>query len=94
VAIASHEPKYGRVYGARLERVVVVFPATLESAVVTVGDVLVSVYHAVQRSAIEYHGEFCAKRAIEGRRKFPASGQADLTANVHTPAVEELLEDH
>jgi hypothetical protein len=61
-----------------LERVVVVFPTTLDSEVVTVGDVLVAVYHAVQESAIEYHGEFGVKRAIEGRRTFVAWGQAAL----------------
>jgi len=77
-----------------LERVVVVFPATLDSAVVTVGDVLVAVYRAVQESAIEHHGESGVKSAIEGRKSFSASGQADLTANVYTPVIEELCEDH
>jgi len=77
-----------------LERVVVAFPATLDSAVVTVCDVLVAVYRAVQESAFERHGEFGAERASEGRRSFPASGQADLTANAYTPTIEELHEDH
>jgi hypothetical protein len=60
-----------------LERVVVIFPATLDGAVVTVSDVLVAVYRAAQESALEHHGNFSAKRTIEGRRNFPASGQAD-----------------
>ena len=48
-----------------LDRVVVVFPATLDSAVVTVGDVLVAVYRAVQESAFERHGEFGTKQLDE-----------------------------
>jgi hypothetical protein len=36
-----------------LERLVVVFPAILESAVVTVDDVLITVHRAVQASAME-----------------------------------------
>ena len=77
-----------------LERVVVVFLATLDSEVVTVDDVLVAVYHAVQESAIEHHGEFGAKRAIQGRRTFVAWGQADLKDNTYIPVVEELGADH
>jgi len=77
-----------------LERIVVVFPATLDSAVVTVGDVLVAVYRAVQESSIEQHGEFGVKNGIEGRKSFSAPGRADLTANVYTPVIEELCEDH
>jgi hypothetical protein len=76
-----------------LERVVVVFPATLDSDVVTVGDVLVAVYHAVQESAIERHGEFGVKRGVEGR-SFPASGPADLTANTYTSSIKEFGKDH
>jgi hypothetical protein len=37
----------------------------MDSEVVTVGDVLVAVYHAVQESAIKHRGEFSAKRADE-----------------------------
>jgi hypothetical protein len=59
------------------ERVVVTFPATLDGAVVTVGNMIFAVYRAAQESAFEHHEDFSAKRAIEGRRKFPASGQAD-----------------
>ena len=77
-----------------LERVVVVLPYTLDSNVVTVSDVLIAVYRVVQESAFEHHGEFRAKRAIEGRREFLASGQADLRANVYIPTIEELREDH
>ena len=77
-----------------LERVVVAFPATLDSDVVTVGDVLVALYRAMQESAIEHHGRFGVKRSVEGRRNFRASGQADLTENTYTPAIEELGEDH
>jgi hypothetical protein len=77
-----------------LERVVVAFPDTLDSDVVTVGGVLVAVYRAVQESAFEYNGDFGIKRGVEGGRNFPAWGQADLTANAYTPAIEELGEDH
>ena len=77
-----------------LERVVVVFPTTLDSDVVTVGDVLVAVYCAVQESAFEHHTEFGAKRGVEGRKNLPAWGPADLTANAYTLAIEELGEDH
>jgi len=76
-----------------LERVIVVFPATLDSDVVTVGDVIVAVYRAVQESAIEHHSEFGMKRGVEGR-SFPASGRVELTANTHTPAIEGLGEHH
>ena len=51
-----------------LEGVVVVFPTTLDSAVVTVGDVIVAVHRAVQQSAFKHHREFGSKRRI----KFPA----------------------
>jgi hypothetical protein len=74
--------------------VVVVFPATLDSDVVTVGDVLVAVYRAIQESAIQYYGEFGAKCGAEGTSHCPASGQANLTANAYTPTIEELGEDH
>jgi hypothetical protein len=77
-----------------LERIVVVFPATLNSTVVTVCEVLVAVYQAVQESAFEHHAEFGTKRTIERRKNFPALGQADLTANTHAPTVHELGEDH
>ena len=95
-ATASHEPEYGGVYddcctrfGKGRRRI----PATLDSAVVTVGDVLIAVYRSVQESAVERHGEFGAEPTIEGRRQFPVSGQTDLKANVYTP-IEELGEDH
>jgi hypothetical protein len=77
-----------------LERAVVVFPTTLDSAVITIGDVLVAVYRAVQESAFEHHGEFGARRAIEGRKNFPASGPVDRTANAFARTIEELDEDH
>ena len=44
-----------------LERLVVVFPATLDSAVVTVDDVLIAVHRAVQASAMELRREFGTK---------------------------------
>jgi hypothetical protein len=59
-----------------LERVVVIFPATLDGAVVTVSDVLVAVYRAAQESALEHHGDFGVKPAIEGRRNFPESEES------------------
>ena len=77
-----------------LERVIVAFPATLDSDVVIVCDVLVAVYRAMQESAFEHRGGFGAKRGIEGRRNLLASAQADLMANTYTPAIEELGEDH
>jgi hypothetical protein len=52
-----------------LERLVVVFPATLDSAVVTVDDVLIAVHRAVQASAIELHsrgGTKYGQRSILG----------------------------
>ena len=58
-----------------LERVVVVFPATLDS------DVLVAVYHAVQEWAFEHHREFGTKRYHGGEK---GSGQADsVTVNAY-----------
>ena len=48
-----------------LESVVVVFPTTLDSAVVTVSDVLVAGYCAAQESAFEHHGDFGVKRMLE-----------------------------
>jgi hypothetical protein len=57
---------------------------------VTVCDVLV----IVQGSTFEHHGEFGTRRTIEGRKNFPALGQADLTANTHAPTVHELGKDH
>jgi len=77
-----------------LERVVVVFPATLDSDVVTVGDVFVAVYRALQESAFNYYGEFGGRRGVEVRRNLPLSYQADVKANTYTPAIEELGEDH
>jgi len=77
-----------------VERVVVVFPATLDSNVVTVGDVLVAVYRALQESAFNHYGEFGGRRGVEGRRILPLSYQADVKANTYTPAIEELGEDH
>ena len=76
------------------ERVVVVFPPTLDTAVVTAGNVLVAVYRGVQESAFEPHGEFGVKCAIKRRRSFAASGQADLMANAYTPAIEETGGEH
>jgi len=56
-----------------LERVVVVFPTTLDSYVVTVGDVLDAVYRAVKMSAIEH-----AKHVIADHKTLPVVGQIDL----------------
>ena len=53
-----------------LERLVVVFPATLDSRVVTVGDVLDAVYRAVQTPAIEHRER--------GRKNWLGLGQIDL----------------
>lgn len=56
------------------ERVVVVFPATLDTSVVTAGNVLVAVYRGMQESAFEPHREFGAKCAI--KRKFCSVGSS------------------
>ena len=61
-----------------LGRAIVVLPATSDNNVVTVSDVLVAVYRAVQESSIEHHGEFGAKRGAEDRKDFSGSRQADL----------------
>ena len=42
-----------------LGKVIVVFPATPVSGVVTIGDMLVAVYLVIHESCIEHHGEFC-----------------------------------
>ena len=77
-----------------LGRVIVVFPATSDSGVVTVGDVLVAVYRTVQESSIEHHGELASKHSVEGR-DLPASHQADLRENIKIiDTIEELGEDH
>jgi hypothetical protein len=78
-----------------LGRLIVVFPAMLDSGVITVGDVLVAVYRAVQESDIEHHGRVGAKRGADGRKDWSASRQAELKANTNTSIViEELGEDH
>ena len=78
-----------------LGRLIVVFPAKLDSGVVTVGDVLVAVYRAVQESGIDHHGKVGAKHGADGRKEWSASRQAELKANTNTNTViEELGEDH
>lgn len=73
------------------ERVVVIFPATLDGAAVTE---LICVYRAVEKSAFQHHREFGVKRAIEGIKNFPTSGQSDSKVNAYTPAFEEIGEDY
>ncbi|KIM38658.1 hypothetical protein M413DRAFT_447629 [Hebeloma cylindrosporum] len=75
-----------------LQRVVVVFPSTSDSDVVTVGDVLVTVYRAMQESAFEHHREFGAKRGAKGGRNNGLWGQT-APINGHPTAVEELGDD-
>jgi len=66
-----------------VEGVVVVFPATLDSAVVTIGGMLVAVYRTAQERFGGHHSEYG-----ESRRW----GQADLLANTQNPiAIEEFL---
>jgi hypothetical protein len=78
-----------------LGRLIVVFPAVLDSDVVTVGDVFVAVYRAVQESDIEHHGNVGTKRGADGRKDWSASRQAELKANANTNTViGELGEDH
>jgi len=78
-----------------LGRLIVVFPALLDSSVVTVGDVLVAVYRAVEQSGIEHHGKVSARPGADGRKGWSASGQARFQGNTNTSiAIEELGEDH
>jgi len=58
-----------------LEGVVVVFPTTLDNAVVTVSDVIVAVHRAVQQSAFEHHREFTESlaRNVLSRENKPSS---------------------
>jgi hypothetical protein len=78
-----------------LGRLIVVFPAMLDSSMVTVGDVLVAVYRAVQESVIEYHGKVGSKHGADERKDWSASRQAELKANPNTNIViQELGEDH
>jgi len=72
-----------------LERVVVVFPATLDSRVVTVGDVLDAVYRAVQTSVIEHR-----ERAAQGQNNWPGSGQVDLARWVAEEYVAKAVQKH
>jgi len=55
-----------------VEGVVVVFPATLDSAVVTIGGMLVAVYRTAQERFDGHHSEYGESRRC---------GQADLLAN-------------
>ena len=59
------------------ERPVVVFPTTLDTAVVTVDDVLIAVHRAVQASAMELHGGFGTKY---GQRSIPGSSPMILAS--------------
>ena len=53
-----------------LNMVIVVFPATLDSAVVTVGDVPVALYRAVQESVIELITEVLARNVLSKEEIF------------------------
>ena len=53
-----------------LKMVIVVFPATLDSAVVIVGDVPVAVYRAVQESIIELITEVLARNVLSKEENF------------------------
>lgn len=78
-----------------LGRVIVVFPATLDSSVVTVGDVLVAVYRTVQESGTAHHEDRGVKYGVEGWGDWPASRQAELSVNANTAMViEEFGEYH
>ena len=48
-----------------VERLVVVFPATLETGVISVGNVVVAEYRVVPEWVIECHGEIDGKRRIK-----------------------------
>jgi len=72
-----------------LERVVVVFPATLDSRVVTVGDVLDAVHHAVQTSAIEHR-----ERAAQRQNNWRGSGQGDMARWVAEEYVAKAVQKH
>ena len=66
-----------------LGKVIIVFPATPDGSVVTVGDVLVAVY-LVQESSIEHHGELAARSGVEERKNIPVSYQVELKAKIKT----------
>jgi len=74
-----------------VERAVVVFPATFDSAVVTVGDVLLAVHCAMRGRVVEQHDEFGVERRVEGRRDDPSRGQGERTGNGYN--IEEFRED-
>jgi hypothetical protein len=94
-ATASDEPEYGRVHGGRGPRPGQADRCIPRCDVVTVGDVLVAVYRAVQESDIEHHGNVGTKRGADGRKDWSASRQAELKANANTNTViGELGEDH
>jgi len=65
-----------------VERVVIVFPATLDSAVVMVGDVLVAVHHPVRELAFEYNND--SRHSVEMRRDVPVHGKAGLMASEYS----------
>ena len=78
-----------------VERAIVVFPATLDSAVVTVGDVLLAVHRAMRGWVVERHDEFGVKRRVEGRRNDRNWGQGERTGNGYSAnRMEEFGEDH
>jgi len=78
-----------------VERAVVVFPATLESAVVTVDDVLFTVHRVNRGSVVGRHDEFGVERGVEGRRHNPSGRRGKITANwYNTNGIEGFGEDH
>jgi len=78
-----------------LGRAIVAFPATSDSGLVTVGDVLFPVYRVVQESSIEHHGEAAMKCGVKERRDLLASHQVDLKANTKTTdTIKKPGEDH
>jgi len=62
-----------------VERGVIVFPATLDSAVVTVGDVILAVHRVIRGWVVEHHDGFGVECGVEGRRKDPSRGQGEIT---------------
>ena len=70
-----------------VERGVIVFPATLDSAVVTVGDVILAVHRVIRGWVVEHHDGFDVERGEGGIRvgdeaKYQESSTTGITQMV------------
>ena len=78
-----------------VERAAVVFPATLDSTVVMVGDVLLAVHRPMRGWVVERHDEFGVGYCVEGRRNDRNQGQGERTGNGYSAnGIEGFGEDH